>query len=132
MSDDLDAPTERTGHTEMLRERLKAARLDKGMKQQDVADRVARRLGLDSLRDTTISNWETMTREPRIDEFAAWARAVGMRLVVDLDDGGSTRMGILVERRHAELLKAIDRLPIEHIELLETLVQELHRIPPRE
>jgi transcriptional regulator with XRE-family HTH domain len=119
-------PVERTGYTRMLRERLRAARIARGMTQKDVAVEVQRRTGR-TCGDTTISNWETMARNPLVDEFAAWARAVGMRLVVDLEPEGSQRIPVMLDRDSAELAKAIDQLPPEKRAAVQAIVDQLTR-----
>jgi transcriptional regulator with XRE-family HTH domain len=119
-------PVERTGYTRMLRERLRAARVARGLTQKEVAADVAKRIG-ETVGHSTISNWETMFRQPRIDEFAAWARAVGMRLVVDLEPSDSPRIPVMLDRDTAELAKAIDRLPAEQRQAVSAIVEQFIR-----
>jgi transcriptional regulator with XRE-family HTH domain len=140
MTDDIDdeeASTVQlngTGRTRMLRQRLKARREALRLTQEQVADRIS----ADEIRNahhpseakpiggTAVSNWETMYRNPKIHDFAAWARALGMRLIVDLDDQDSDRVAVLLPRGRAlELAKAIGTLNATDLDLVESFVRRL-------
>ncbi len=122
------SPPDNTGRTRMLRQRLKARREALGLTQEQVAQLISD----DPLRDdkpignTAVSNWETLKRHPKIDDFAAWARVLGMRLIVDLDDAESDRVPVLLPPgRHVELAKAISTLPDDDFTYVEALVRRL-------
>ena len=117
--------TNRTGHTEMLRRRLRARREELKLSQQDVADRIAAALGEPHRAATSVTNYEAMTRQPKINVFAAWARAVGLRLVVDLDDAESTRVPVLVQPDRAELAKALDVLDESDLAIVRGVIERL-------
>ncbi len=123
-----------TGRTRMLRQRLKARREALRLTQEQVADRIS----ADEIRSahhasearpiggTAVSNWETMYRNPKIHDFAAWARVLGMRLIVDLDDQDSDRVAVLLPRGRAlELAKAIGTLNDADLDLVESFVRRL-------
>lgn len=82
---------------------------------------VARELGIGG---TALSNWENLTRDPSLDDYARWATALGYELIVDLEPVESDRMQILVARDRAELLKTIDRLTPSQVAAIATVVEE--------
>lgn len=126
-------PASTTGHTEALRIQLAEARRKQGLTHDQVAERlvdeltkrrevlqlrqleVAKAIALDAgddapVKGTRVSNWETMERQPKIDEFAAWARAVGMRLVVELVPADSPQRAVMLHPDVAEVAKELDRM----------------------
>lgn len=132
-------PPKSSGHTEGLRATLRRQREKLRLDPEDVEREIARRLAGELLEQRTtlnleqldvqrrlvaeeggdpdevtrgsrVSNWETMTREPRIDEFAAWARAVGMRLVVLLEPAESPRQAVFVQPDLADAAATIGQL----------------------
>lgn len=104
----------------MLRKRLTAFRTDRGLAQEEVA----RRAGVGG---TALSNWEQLKRDPSLDVYARWAKALGFELIVDLEPLDSPRMQILVDRRHAELLKTIDLLTPSQVAAISAIVDEFIR-----
>jgi transcriptional regulator with XRE-family HTH domain len=131
----LGGPPDVTGWTRMLRQRLVARRKALGLTQEDVA----RIISADPVRnaspdaserkpigDTTISNWETLYRNPKMHDFAAWARALDLRLIVDLDDRSSDRVPVLLPPgAPVELAKAIATLSDDDLALVEQFVRRL-------
>lgn len=95
------------------------------MSHQDVADEVARLLGLESFSAGSISNYEQFTRHPPIDVMAAWARAVGMKLTVDLVDAASERVAVPLKPRPAWIARALDGAEDDDLDVIETLVKRL-------
>lgn len=73
----------RTGHSKALRLKLRAAREERGWTQQDLANRIGEYLSKPPPSIASISMWEGFDRHPSIDTMAAWARVLGMRLVVE-------------------------------------------------
>lgn len=94
-------PIASTGHSRHLRQVLRAARLEQHLSAQQVADRVAAALGRDSMSGQSVLYWEGFERHPPIDVFAAWARVLGYRLIVDLDRADNQRTPVLI--RHPEV-----------------------------
>jgi hypothetical protein len=103
-----------TGHSRHLRNVLALARQEQQLSAQQVADRMARALGKDKLSGQSVLYYEGFQRHPPIDVFAAWARAVGYRLIVDLDKLGNERAQVLIRHDEvAEIARALDEAPAE-------------------
>lgn len=78
-----------TEHAKWLRGVLVAERDRRGWSLSRTAREIARELraaGADKpgLTKQSLEKWEDFTVQPKIDRFAAWARALGLRLEVDL------------------------------------------------
>ena len=97
-----------SGHTLNLRKRMKAAREDRGLSQEDVALRIAKRLGKGRHDKSNIGKYEQNKRQPPIDVMAAWARAVGFKLHVDLAPQDGERVFTLLSKDMAHLAREID------------------------
>ncbi len=113
----MDTTHESTGYSKSLRLVLKRAREARGLSAKEVGRRVAQRLqqlGDDEvgpISPSTIYAWEQFDRHPSISKYAAWARVLGYRLHVLLDDAGSTRAPVLVNSDEAaEAARRIDLL----------------------
>lgn len=109
--------------------RLRAILIDrrekKKLDQIEVARLVAELLGMDSLTKQTISQWETgRTKRLGIDEFGAWAEALGMSLHVDLFDPADQRHYMRVR---TDLVEAVSRLHDVPAEDLETVIRVIRR-----
>lgn len=99
------------GHNKHLRDLLRAARERIGLTQQQVADRISDRLNLERrLTGGAVSEWERFTRHPAIDVMTAWAEAVGLRLVIELDGASGDRISVLVRPESADLPSQIGLL----------------------
>lgn len=121
--------TEVSGQSRHLRQILRAARDEAGLTQQQVADRISSRLNLDRpLTGAAVSAWEGFTRHPPINVMAAWARVLGRRLVVQLDDAAGDRVAVLVRPSSSDLVRMIDLLGDEDRRLIEGMVG---RMKPR-
>lgn len=108
-----------------LRGILADRRTQMKLSQQAVADSVARELGKTSLTKQAISQWERFDTQPGIDEFAAWARAVGLRLWVDLYDPDDPRVELRVDPTLVETIERIHDLSPGDRELLLALVRRM-------
>lgn len=115
VAEELDTPSI------MLRTRLHSIRERRGLHQDDVA----RKAGVGG---TALSNWEKLRRDPGLDVYAKWARALGYELVVDLEPLDSPRMQIHVDRAHAELLKTIDLLAPGQVAAIAAIVDEFLKL----
>lgn len=80
------------------------------MKQTDVAEAIRNDIGTDRVSGSAVSEWERFNRHPAVDVMASWARVVGLRLVVELDDARSGRVAVLLRPRAAEIARAIDQV----------------------
>jgi transcriptional regulator with XRE-family HTH domain len=119
-----------TGHSRHLREVLRARRESMKLRQQDVADRITEELELDDrLTGGAVSEWERFTRHPELPKMQAWARVLGLRLLVDLDDEKSTRIPVLVRPENADLVREIDLLEEDDLRYLRDTVSRI--APPR-
>jgi transcriptional regulator with XRE-family HTH domain len=114
-----------TGHSRAIRARLRAARIEQGLSLQTVADRIAEILGRESLTAAAVSSWETFARHPPIDMMAAWARAVGMRLIVDLDSADSPRTPVLLRPETVDMARALDEAPGNYREIVRSILVNL-------
>lgn len=113
-----------SGHSQRLRSVLRTARKEQGIKAVEVCRRIGVILteyarvrdpsafDVDPPHTNTLYSWERFDRHPGIDSMAAWARALGYRLLVDLDDATHPRHHVLLD--HAEsvqLARIVDALP---------------------
>lgn len=111
-------------HYRHLRTQLREARKRAGLRQEDVAQRITEMLQLDKpLTDAAVSAWETFARHPAINVMDAWARVVGLRLVVDLDAVTSSRIPVLLRPETADLARTIDLLDAEQRTALEVVLR---------
>lgn len=102
---------EQTGHSRHLRELLRGLRAEAGLTQQQVADRITSRLNLERpLTSAAVSEWERFGRHPPINVMAAWARVLGRRLVVQIDDASGDRVSVLLRRESADLARTLDQM----------------------
>lgn len=110
-----------TDHARHLRGLLIAERDRKGWSLEQVARAVARELDVEHVPKQTIHGWESFRTHPRIDQFAAWARALGMRLEADLVRESDEEVVIRLPRalaspvRDLTLLSNEDRAAIVHL-----------------
>lgn len=120
---------ERTGQSRHIRQLLRAARESQGWTQQQVADKITERLQLErSLTGAAVSEWERFGRHPPINVFAAWARSLGRRLVVQLDESAGDRVAVMLRPETADLARAIDLLGDADRALVDSMVS---RMKPR-
>lgn len=112
-----------SGHSRALRERLKEARREKGWTLQECADRVARELGKDKLSAQAVKFWEDFERHPPVDVFAAWCRAVGLRLVVEIVEPEEGRQPVLLHKETEELARKADQMAAKDRRVLERLAE---------
>ncbi len=99
---------------------LRQARDEAGLSAREVGERIAARLRESGDEDatpvspSTIYAWEQFERHPSIANFAAWARVLGYRLIVELDGADSGRRPVLVRTEEAaEVARLVDLLPAE-------------------
>jgi transcriptional regulator with XRE-family HTH domain len=114
-------------HYRHLRTQLREARKRAGLRQEDVALRITEMLRLEKpLTDAAVSAWETFTRHPAINVMDAWARVVGLRLVVDLDAVTSSRIPVLLRPETADIARTIDLLDEPQRKALEVVLSSMH------
>ncbi|MEQ1571433.1 MAG: hypothetical protein ABMA64_37750 [Myxococcota bacterium] len=100
-----------------------------GLTQQQVADKITERLQLERpLSGSAVSEWERFGRHPAVNVMAAWARVVGLRLLVELDASTGPRIPVLVRPETADLARSIDLLSDEDRALVSSMVS---RMKPR-
>lgn len=104
-------------HSRDLRRILRDARERLKLSAEGLGERIAAELERYDAEDpapphpNTVYAWEKFRRHPNIDRFAAWARALGYRLVVELVEVGSAARAIMVRTDEAaEAARRIDRL----------------------
>ena len=108
-----------------LRKIIRVARIDRGMSLQDVADAIAEITGEEPLSRQTIHHYEMFKRHPRIDMMAAWARAVGLRLIVEVVGLEDERIAALIRPRTARVAYLLDLLSDEDLETVEAIARRL-------
>lgn len=99
-----------TGRSQQFRARLRAARERQGLTLEQVADEIAVQLGLSRFSASAVSHYEQFRRHPPVDVFAAWCRAVGMRLTMELDEINSDRVQVLLRPEVARLARAMEAI----------------------
>jgi transcriptional regulator with XRE-family HTH domain len=104
--------------------RILADRREKlGRSQQEVADAVAREIGKDSLSKQAISQWERFESQPGVDQLAGWARALGLRLSVEIVDPEDRRVSMPVRPDLVEVVSRLHDLSAGDLELITGLVR---------
>ncbi len=115
-----------TGQTQRLREVLREKRESNKWSRQKVADLMVRRLkelepitgekAPDTFTGESVRQYENRIVQPPIDKFAAWAWALGFRLIVELEERGSRDRppGSVVLVKHtetADIARLVDEMP---------------------
>lgn len=98
---------ERTGHSRRLRLLLKAERNRRGWSLEKTAKLVAKEAGLGKLSKEALRLWENFERHPPIDSFAAWARVLNHRLIVEVAPADSSRIVCMLSPGVADVARAI-------------------------
>ncbi len=123
---------ERLGHSRALRKQLREKRENLGLSQEEVGRRIAALLDTKAeYGRSAISNWERFKKHPSVDAFAAWARVLGVRLLVDIvDDSAATihmAPGRAESAREYALLDDRDAAYIEQLLAMLPLMDERDR-----
>lgn len=135
----MGATSQGTGHSKGLRLILKQARDQQGLSAKAVGERIA--LHLQALGDadaepvspSTIYAWESFDRHPSIANFAAWARVLGYRLIVELDSATSDRAPVLVRTDEAaEAARRIDLMQPDQRAAILGVIRSMSPSPPDE
>ena len=122
--DPVGAPPYSTGHSRHMRAILADARRRLGLSAQDVADRIAALMLKDSFTGQSVRQYERFERHPPIDVYAAWARAVGYILKIDLDPIDSGRSMVLIHSPDAATLaRELDAAPPEVVQAVSALFE---------
>jgi len=110
----------------LLRAALRARREELGLNIRQAAVLVGR-----ELRDRTglsyqaLSKWENDASQPRIDQFAAWARAMGMRLDIQLLDPNDGRVALQLSPRVIPSARALEVLSDADLAMVEDMIRRL-------
>lgn len=102
-----------TDHALWLRGLLRAERERRGWSLSQCARAVAREMGKANLTKQSFTRWESFESQPRIDQFAAWARALGFRLEVDLVPADAPGVLVRVPADVAAAARELAVLPVE-------------------
>lgn len=113
-----------TGHTQQLRAKLRAARQHLGLTLEAVADRISEYTG-ESCSASSASHYEQFRRHPPIDVMAAHARAVGLRLLVDLVPETADMVAVPLRTRTAKIARALDALPDADFDLVQKMIARM-------
>lgn len=114
-------------HEGWMRRILKAERVRRGWSLARTAELVARELGRDRLTKQSLQDWEEGVTQPRVDAFAAWARALGMQLEVDLVVPHADEVPIRVPRPLAPSVLLFLSLEDEDRQAVILIIQRLKR-----
>ena len=107
---------EGSGHSRALRDQLRQAREGQHLSAREVCARIGARLrdydpSATDPHINTLYAWERFERHPSISNFAAWARVLGFRLVVELADGSSSRRPVMLRTDEAvQAARLMDQL----------------------
>lgn len=118
---------DRYSHTRWLRERLRDARKEQGLTALEVDRRIVAALKEERKPNPQrIYHWENLAAHPSIAAYAAWSRALGFRLVVQLVDAGSEARSVLVRSDDAaRVALLLDAAPPEKREAIARMVETL-------
>lgn len=121
-----------TGHSKGLRLTLKAARETQGLSAREVARRIHQHLveigdeDATEPHQNTIYAWESFARHPSVANFAAWARVLGYRLIVELDAAEGGRVPVLVRTAEAaEAARRIDMMKDDQRHSILTIIRSM-------
>ena len=116
----------RTGNTERLRKILKAAREDRGLTQQEVAELISKALPGEEVRSgEAVGGWERLRRDPKVNVMAKWARVLGYKLFVDLHPEDEDRVAVLVDPEIADAVRALQAATKRDREVVLGLIRRL-------
>lgn len=128
-----------------IRERLTLARGKRGepnyIPQEEVAGRVADILkhtpawiakGKTTLSKQSISLWERDEVQPGVDELAAWARAVNLRLWVDVYDPMERTVETRVRVDLLRLIHELELLKQDDLKMVRDMIMRLRTPMPDE
>lgn len=116
-----------TDHALWLRSVLKAERLRRGWSLQQTADLIAKEMGRAKLSKQALQDWEEFVTQPKIDAFAAWARALGLRLEVDLVIPADGWVSVRVPEEVAHSSRALSALPPADRQVILDMITRLQR-----
>lgn len=117
-----------TEHALWLRGVLIAERERRGWSLEQTARAIGRELGEGgSLTKQSLHAWEGFKVQPRIDQMAAWARALGLRLEVDLVDPRTETVPVQVPVSLASHVREIVALPADDLRMIVDLLARLSR-----
>lgn len=116
-----------TDHALWLRAQLIGARKARRWSLARAAKAIARELGKETMSKQALQQWEAFETHPRIDQFAAWARALGLRLDVDLIDPEDERVEVRIPPDMLEIVRRLEVLDPSDRELLLPVLGRLTR-----
>jgi transcriptional regulator with XRE-family HTH domain len=132
MGDSDEVTDSGTGHSRAMRLILKQARADRDLSARELGEMIRRRLVATGDADaeapapSTIYAWEAFKRHPSIASYAAWARVLGYRLIVELDGADQQRKPVLVRTGEAAAAaRLIDAMPEEKRRALLAMIKTM-------
>lgn len=113
-------------HENLLRAVLIAERKRRGWSYEQLARAVAPKLGLERLSRQGVHAWEQPTTHPTLEQYAAWAAALGMALEVDVvpPDG---LVAVRVPRSAADTARLFAALPTADQMYVGEMIRRLSR-----
>jgi transcriptional regulator with XRE-family HTH domain len=117
-----------TDHALWLRGVLIAERERRGWSLSDTARAIAREMGAGGhLSKQSLDAWEKFRAQPRIDQFSAWARALGLRLEVDLVPREEGAVSVRLPKDVADIARQIVLLAPEDRSHVVAMIDRLQR-----
>lgn len=112
-------------HADWMRGLLIAEREARGWSLEQTARAIARELGRPNLSKQSFTEWEAGNTQPRVDQFAAWAAALGLRLEVDLVRPGRDHVAVRLPPQIAPIARDLTMLASEDLDRVFDLVRRL-------
>lgn len=116
-----------TDHALWLCRVLKAEREKRKWSLQTTADAIAREAGRESLSKQSLTKWEDAETQPKMDDFAAWARALGFKLEVDLVIPEEQAVSVRVPEEVAHACRQLATLDPVDRQLVVAVISRLQR-----
>lgn len=112
-------------HEDWMRGLLIAEREARRWTLEQTARAIARELEIPSLKKQSFTAWESGDTKPRVDQFAAWAAALGLRLEVDLVRPGRDQVTVRLPPAIAPIARDLAMLAPDDLERVYDLVRRL-------
>lgn len=112
---------------EWLRGLLIAEREARGWSLEQTARAIGREAG-GGLSKQSLHAWESGAVNPKIDQFAAWAQALGLRLEIDLCRPGVDSVPVRLPARVAGIARDLSDLSNDDLRVVSELIGRLKRI----
>lgn len=113
-----------TEHAMWIRAKLQAERKRRGWSLEQTARLIAKETG-DTLTKQSFHAWERFVTQPKVDQLAAWARVLGMRLEVDLVWPDEEAVSVRLPTSVAPIARDLASLRAEDLRLVSETISRL-------